>query len=257
MEADEIAMFNDLMRQSNHLGIINRFSRKLIRATTISEVAEELYLCISEFDLTCYITIQSDYVCEEVWCGNPERSLKYKLANADFKSTNVIAAGCFVIIQYSNISLIVLLESESQRPILQDTLATFCETANDGIVKVQHIADLELSYHNKSREVANDLQNLNGTLSRLSESLSEQQHILSQNLLLNFMTLFPSIALEQDQEDKILEIVEQVNGEIHQFVDTQSNITRDVKVSLDKVIDFLGYSEQKLEELHLWQAQTA
>ena len=235
-------LVTNLMRTNHQLGVVNRFARKCLRDQSIPELQRSIQDALVEFSLDIVIVLFDETTPIAIHYGNEGTMLLRQLVERQeaIPDTNVAVHKDTILISYINVLLSCRLSDPDQISTYQDSLAIFAETINEGVEKILLINALKTRHKNQSDKIANNLLSWNNKLSRMSIRFNSSQREFSSQLILNFTYLFPTIGLDADQEENIMEIIENFNDQQTVLTEQQSNLLMKLQQSLQGAISFIG-----------------
>lgn len=211
-------MLKRSMLTAAHLGVVNRFVNNLLNADSLIEVSELIAVAVSEFGISGVYWVKANggfhqYQTDE----NVSPELVAQLIAASFGTTRIAVSSNSMHIRFKHFVLSVCLDANVSDPeVLQDTLAIFGETASRGIGLVSTVESLRLDSLSKSKGIKVRLEKNQAELANLCDSLIAGQKEFNEYLLLKFVSMFPVIGLEPDQEEKILSVIAEASGRLEQ-----------------------------------------
>ena len=231
--------YNTLQANAHQCGLLNRASRLLLQSKNLHQAAEVLQSTLEDFPLSGYVKLftHSKNLVRKFGQGIPRRD--FATIRDSFKSNNKIQVrNEHLLIQTANTQLIVKLEAKllAYSGLVQDNLAIYCDTLQAWVEAYQAKRQLQQQQLQERLSSAQQLQDLVHCLTKLNGHLLQNHQLIVQELLSALLAQFPTLALQADQEEAILDVVNRSLNKQGQLLDAQVQNNNETKVTLNRAI---------------------
>lgn len=223
-------------------GILNRASRELIQSDTLAEANTVLTSTLNELHLSgCFQVFWGSDRAFSKFGDGIQKSECHELFKIRKSGQKIIWVDDYFV--FNTHCLYLVANLKGQEPVavdlLKDNITIFCDSFG-AWVQLHHDKAIEREISTLEKLKAADKMNeILNCLTRLNTHLIEGNRQIFQNLLSGLVSQFPRLALEGDQEDAILDIIELAKDRQQANLSAQIQYNDDLKTVLSEAIGTL------------------
>ena len=252
------------MKNAHHLGVISRQSCQIMRCQSVVSLLEMFVDVANEMSISGCIVIEfngekssaqfgrgvSKMVCKYFTCEECSYQWSKKIQKHE------------KCITFSDKHITMVLETShftsEEEGLLQDNLAILIDTIELWIETQEKQAQSIIHLENNKKKAIQEMEKVLETMVRFNLHLVNRHREISENLMCNLASKFPSLGLDADQENYIIDIVNDSNSRHQGLVDQQVSEGEELKKILMKTMTFLMQREVNLipTDMDLPHAQT-
>ncbi len=256
----DLSVFRDATLRAFQCGIIVRSSRNIIAANSLEKITCICKSFFDELDLSGYFKMSMDDETSKSMFGKGiSRAAANKLKNkTESNKQKVLIYEGFLIINTENTCFVLSTEKLdcSYIATLQDNLMFFVDSIEAWCINHLQKKSMHRDFDSARSNLTDKLKESVHGIATANKYLIENYYAMSEDLLTSLVVRFPTLALEADQEEMILDIInlaikKQLGAILHQIesnnklcdvigetFDTLTDIAQDE----DKFDSFVGQS---------------
>ncbi len=232
---------------AHQCGVLNRISRSILAATNPEEIINIVASAAESLSLSGCCKIEALEQRLSVKFGRGfSRSQCTELVYLTNCQGKVVATDHFLFFTTDNVFIVIdtcdLTELESE--LFKDNLTIFSDTLQTWIEQYSYQNKIQQRAKQERLMAADQMNDILTCLTRLNENLLGTHVHITEELISELVAKFPTMALEIDQEDNILNIVDTSVKKHQGIIDAQIKQNNDLKLIMAGAIEALT-QEQK------------
>lgn len=234
---------NTLSNDSAYIcGQIAHTTRSLLQSNTQSEVLHHCKSFFSHLNLSGFFKITTHKNKDNCFFGAGLKK-KHLLQLQTFMvcSHKINNNGQLLSIKMPSVNVLLDIESfsDAYKDVLLDNIAIFVDSVQAWCDNFNEKFTLLHSIHQEKSQQVVQLKQAYETIKKNGSNLTESHNLMRQNLMCELVASFPTMALEQDQEEKILSHVEHCCEEHKETLQSQLDANQRMCFMLDNTMDML------------------
>ncbi|WNO07616.1 hypothetical protein [Teredinibacter sp. KSP-S5-2] len=232
-------------------GVIVRAVRSILSASTLGSLESSCLIFLTDLNLSGFFRIEVEGESVKRMFGHGvKRELMLKMrscANCYDLCQKVLREDGFLSIKTGNTYFLVDTHSVHGDfvDILQDNLLLFVDSVQSWCNKhITHI-NVHQQHQTAKDQLSNKLRESIRGIVTANKQLIQNYHTISEDLLSNLIARFPSLALEADQEEMVLDIINQSISKQVDIIQGQIESNQDLCNLLTEAIESLSKDEVK------------
>ncbi len=242
------------LKSANLSGTITRSSRLLLKCDSLDSFTNTITVTLENLGTSGYFKILCGPESRNRQFGKGIKKSYCDVIKSDYTDQDKIYSGDdFLIFNTANVMLIVDSREleDMDFDLLRDNIAIFVDTIHAWLEHHSKLWKDRKTSENERQDITKKLQDFTRCLTRLNNNLIENQQLINEELISSLSAIFPTLGLEPDQEETILNIVESTVMKEQQVMQNQVNQNNDVTVLIHQAIDALMARTQqdKVEDI--------
>lgn len=207
----DFSAFHDASLRAFQCGIIVRSSRNIIAANSLDKITSICKSFFDELDLSGFFKMtMDDEIARSMFGQGISRAAASKLKNkAESKKQKLLLFEGFLIINTPSTCFVLNTEKLDCRYIdtLQDNLMFFVDSIEAWCINYLQKKNMHRDFDYARSNMSDKLKESVTGIATANKYLIENYYSISEDLLSDLVVSFPTLALEADQEEMILDII--------------------------------------------------
>lgn len=240
------------MKNAYQLGIITRVTRRIVRCQSVRDICQVIGEASNQFHISG---------CFRVICAGEQNSCQFgegisrvhcrQLSYFGACDKKLNSTDAYTVFKTDHLLLVLLTAdmSATDLDILKDNITILIDTIHFWLENHERIVNKEQESQIAKLTVADKMNDIVGTMLRFSQHLIESHQHLCQNLLSNLLVSLPSLGLEVDQEESMINLVGHANEEHGKLINLQISHNEEMRTVMADAVRLLANYVAEQEDL--------
>ena len=231
------------MKNAYQLGIITRVTRRIVRCQSVRDICRVIEEAANQFNVSG---------CFRVICAGEQNSCRFgdgisrshclQLADIGECNHKLQSNDGYSVFKTDHLLLVLLTAgmSETDVDILKDNITILIDTIHFWLQNHERIVVKERESQAAKLVVADKMNGIAGTMLRFSQHLIENHRRLCHDLLSDLLVNLPSLGLEVDQEESMINLVGYANEEHGKLINLQIAHNEEMRIVMTEAAQLLA-----------------